>query len=85
MSKPPEQITSVVDVRGRSFRDADPVRDFNLSQSEIVLSLKGEMHMSRPYSLEQLIHDIERLTPAHLDIYANQNNWPFVEVPKREV
>lgn len=58
----------LVDVRGKVFEQADPVRDLGLSQSEIVATLRGQMHTGRPYSLEQLIHDIENLTPERLDL-----------------
>ncbi len=57
------------DVRGWAFTGAiDNPKPFDASQSEIVAILRGKMHTHRPYTLEQLITDIEALTPEHLDL-----------------
>lgn len=56
------------DVRGWAFTGTPDIpQPFGLSQSEILATLRGEMHLYRPYTLAQLIVDLDALIPARLD------------------
>lgn len=65
-------ITAVIDdytdIRGFHYRTPEPVVEHHLRQSEIIAILEHRMLSDRPYSMEQLIHDIRALTPQRLDI-----------------
>ena len=72
------------DVRGWRFTGTpDPAKPFGLSLSEIVATLRGSMHTARPYPMEQLIADLEALTPARLDAHGGTHR-PIASAPENK-
>jgi hypothetical protein len=65
------------DVRGlpvtqEQLEQAATIKNWSLSQSELVATLRGQLHTGGAYTLEQLIHDVENLTPRLLDLAAQR-------------